>query len=44
MTNWKRHFQDKRSNLKKKSRSNPSFPRRGVEQKPKEEKKETKDA
>ena len=44
MTNWKKHFQDKRSDLKKKGRSNPSFPRKGVEQKPKEQPKETKDA
>ena len=44
MTNWKRHFQDKRSDLKKKGGSNPSFPRRGVEHKPKEEQKEKKDA
>ena len=44
MTNWKKHFQGKRSDLKKKGRSNPSFPRRGVEQKPKEEQKEKKDA
>ena len=42
MTNWKRHFQDKRSDLKKRSRSNPSFPRKGVEQKKKKTESEEK--
>ena len=41
LTNWKKHFEDKKSRMKKKGRSNPFFPRKGVEQKPK--KKEVKD-
>ena len=37
MTNWKRHFENKRSALKKKGESNRTFPRKGTDDKPKKE-------
>ena len=33
MTDWKRHFENKRSDLKKKSKSSNKFPKKGVENK-----------
>ena len=36
MINWKRHFDEKKYRVSKRSNRNPSFPRKGVEQKTKE--------
>jgi hypothetical protein len=37
MTNWKKHFQDRKSDLKKKGKSNSTFPRKGTDYKSKKE-------